>query len=159
MSRTVDGDTGLYDSNYGSLAMDLLKRQNFSSGAPFEDKAGYSRAVRVGNLVFVGGTTTTNAKGEVEGVGDAYLQTKIILQKIEAVLKRAGARISDVVRVRFYVTDITRGQEYIKAYSEWFKEIRPVITMAEVKALARPDHLVEIEADAVVGSYRTSRLT
>jgi len=139
--------------------MDLLKRQNFSSGAPFEEKAGYSRAVRVGNMVFVGGTTTTNAKGEVEGVGDAYLQTKLILQKIEAVLKRAGARISDVVRVRFYVTDITRGQEYIKAYSEWFKEIRPVITMAEVKALARPDHLVEIEADAVVGSYRTSRLT
>ena len=139
--------------------MDLLKRQNFSSGAPFEEKAGYSRAVKVGNMVFVGGTTTTNAKGEVEGVGDAYLQTKIILQKIEAVLKQAGARISDVVRVRFYVTDISRGQEYIKAYSEWFKEIRPVITMAEVKALARPDHLVEIEADAVVGSYRTSRLT
>jgi enamine deaminase RidA (YjgF/YER057c/UK114 family) len=139
--------------------MDLLKRQNFSSGAPFEEKAGYSRAVKVGNMVFVGGTTTTNAKGEVEGVGDAYLQTKIILQKIEAVLKKAGARVSDVVRVRFYVTDISRGQQYIKAYSEWFKEIRPVITMAEVKALARPDHLVEIEADAVVGSYRTSRLT
>jgi len=139
--------------------MELLKRQNFSSGAPFEDKAGYSRAVKVGNMVFVGGTTTTNAKGEVEGVGDAYLQTKIILQKIETVLKQAGARISDVVRVRFYVTDISRGQEYLKAYSEWFKEIRPVITMAEVKALARPDHLVEIEADAVVGSYRTSRLT
>jgi len=139
--------------------MDLLKRQNFSSGAPFEDKAGYSRAVKVGNMVFVGGTTTTNDKGEVEGVGDAYLQTKIILQKIEAVLKRAGARMSDVVRVRFYVTDIGRGQEYLKAYSEWFKEIRPVITMAEVSALARADHLVEIEADAVVGSYRTSRLT
>jgi enamine deaminase RidA (YjgF/YER057c/UK114 family) len=139
--------------------MDLLKRQNFSSGAPFEDKAGYSRAVRVGNMVFIGGTTTTNSKGEVEGVGDAYLQTKIILQKIEAVLKQAGARISDVVRVRFYVTDISRGQEYLRAYSEWFKEIRPVITMAEVKALARPDHLVEIEVDAVVGSYRTSRLT
>jgi enamine deaminase RidA (YjgF/YER057c/UK114 family) len=139
--------------------MDLLKRQNFSSGAPFEDKAGYSRAVRVGNLVFVGGTTTTNAKGEVEGAGDAYLQTKIILQKIAAALKQAGARMSDVVRVRFYVTDISRGQEYLKAYSEWFKEIRPVITMAEVRALARPDHLVEIEADAVVGSYKTSRLT
>jgi enamine deaminase RidA (YjgF/YER057c/UK114 family) len=139
--------------------MDLLKRQNFSSGAPFEEKAGYSRAVKVGNMVFVGGTTTTNSKGEVEGVGDAYLQTKIILQKIEAVLKQAGARISDVVRVRFYVTDIANGQEYIRAYSEWFKEIRPVITMAEVKALARPDHLVEIEADAVVGSYKISRLT
>ena len=137
--------------------MDLLKRQNFSSGAPFEEKAGYSRAVRVGNMVFVGGTTTTNSKGEVEGVGDAYLQTKIILQKIEAVLKRAGARISDVVRVRFYVTDISRGPEYIKAYSEWFKEIRPVITMAEVRALARPDHLVEIEVEAFIGSYLVQR--
>ena len=139
--------------------MDLLRRENFSSGAPFEDKAGYSRAVKVGNMVFVGGTTSTNAKGEVEGPGDAYLQTKIVLQKIEDVLKRAGARMSNVVRVRFYVTDIGRGQEYLKAYSEWFKNIRPVITMAEVKALARPDHLVEIEADAVIGSYLTSRLT
>jgi enamine deaminase RidA (YjgF/YER057c/UK114 family) len=139
--------------------MELLKRENFSSGAPFEDKAGYSRAVKVGNMVFVGGTTTTNSQGEVEGVGDAYLQTKIILQKIEDVLKRAGAKMSNVVRMRFYVTDISRGQEYIKAYSEWFKDIRPVITMAEVRALARPDHLVEIEADAVIGSYLTSRLT
>ena len=139
--------------------MDLLKRENFASGAPFEDKAGYSRAVKVGNMVFVGGTTTTNSKGEVEAAGDAYLQTKIILQKIEDVLKRAGAKMSQVVRVRFYVTDISRGQDYIKAYSEWFKNIRPVITMAEVKALARPDHLVEIEVDAVMGSYLTSRLT
>ena len=139
--------------------MDLLKRENFSSGAPFEEKAGYSRAVKVGNMVFVGGTTTTNSQGEVEGPGDAYLQTKIILQKIEDVLKRAGAKMSNVVRVRFYVTDISRGQDYIKAYSEWFKNIRPVITMAEVKALARPDHLVEIEVDAVIGSYLTTRLT
>ncbi len=137
--------------------MELLKRENFASGAPFEEKAGYSRAVRVGHMVFVGGTTTTNAQGEVEAPGDAYLQTKLILQKIEQVLKRAGASMSQVVRVRFYVTDISRGQEYIKAYSEWFKQIRPVITMAEVKALARPEHLVEIEADAVIGSYLTTR--
>ena len=139
--------------------MELLKRENYASGAPFEEKAGYSRAVKVGNMVFVGGTTTTNSKGDVEGVGDAYLQTKIILRKIEKVLNRAGAKMSNVVRVRFYVTDISRGQEYIRAYSEWFKDIRPVITMAEVKALARPDHLVEIEADAIIGSYLTSRLT
>jgi enamine deaminase RidA (YjgF/YER057c/UK114 family) len=139
--------------------MDLLKRENFSSGAPFEEKAGYSRAVKVGNLIYIGGTTTTNAKGDVEAPGDAYLQTKIILHKIEDALKRAGAAMSQVVRVRFYVTDISRGQEYLKAYSEWFKDIRPVITMAEVKALARPEHLVEIEADAVIGSYLTSRLT
>ena len=90
-------------------------------------------------------------------MGDAYLQTKIIFQKIEAVLKRAGARMSDVVRVRFYVTDIARGQEYLKAYSEWFKEFRPTITMAEVKALARPDHLVEIEVEAFIGSYLVQR--
>lgn len=139
--------------------MELLKRENFASGAPFEEKAGYSRAVRVGHMVFVGGTTTTNSQGEVEAPGDAYLQTKIVLQKIERVLKRAGAKMSQVVRVRLYVTDISRGQEYIKAYSEWFKQIRPVITMAEVKALARPEHLVEIEADAVIGSYSTTRLT
>ena len=133
--------------------MDLLRRQNFSSGAAFEDKAGYSRAVKVGDMVFVGGTTSTNSKGDVDGGGDAYLQTKIILEKIEVALRQAGARISDVVKVRFYVTDIARAQEYLKAYSEWFKKTRPVLTMAEVKALARVDHLVEIEADAIIGSY------
>ena len=139
--------------------MELLRRENFSSGAPFEDKAGYSRAVRVGSMVFIGGTTSTNSKGVVEGTGDAYEQTRITLKKIEDALTRAGARLADVVRVRMYVTDITRGQEYLKAYSEWFKDIRPVITVAEVSALARPDHLIEIEADAVIGSYTISRLT
>lgn len=139
--------------------MDLLRRENFSSGAPFEEKAGYSRAVRVGNMVFVGGTTSTNSEGVVEGAGDAYQQTRITLEKIAEALTRAGARIEDVVRVRMYVTDISRGQEYLKAYSEWFKNVRPVITVAEVSALARPDHLVEIEADAVIGSYSISRLT
>jgi enamine deaminase RidA (YjgF/YER057c/UK114 family) len=139
--------------------MELLRRENFSSGAPFEDKAGYSRAVRVGSMVFIGGTTSTNSEGVVEGTGDAYEQTRITLKKIEDALTRAGARLADVVRVRMYVTDITRGQEYLKAYSEWFKDIRPVITVAEVSALARPDHLIEIEADAVIGSYTISRLT
>lgn len=137
--------------------MELLRRQNFSSGAPFEDKVGYSRAVKAGNLVIVGGTTSTNSQGEVEAPGDAYQQTRIILEKIEEVLNRAGAKVSNVVRVRFYVTDISRGKEYLKAYSEWFKEIKPVITMAEVKALARPEHLVEIEAEAVIGSYLVQR--
>lgn len=137
--------------------MEILKRENFSSGAPFEEKVGYSRAVRVGNMVFVGGTTSTNRQGVVEGAGDAYLQTKIVLRKIEDALTRAGAKISNVVRVRFYVTDISKGQDYLRAYSEWFKNVKPAITMAEVKALARPDHLVEIEADAVIGSYLVSR--
>jgi enamine deaminase RidA (YjgF/YER057c/UK114 family) len=133
--------------------MELLKRRNFSSGAPFEKKVGYSRAVKVGNLVFVGGTTSTSSEGVVEGAGDAYLQTKIILQKIEDALTRAGASISEVIRVRFYVTDISKGQEYLKAYAEWFKNVKPVITMAEITALARPEHLVEIEAEAIIGSY------
>lgn len=133
--------------------MDLLKRDNFASGAPFEEKVGYSRAVKVGNMVFVGGTTSTNPEGVVEGPGDAYLQSKIVFQKIEDALTRAGARISEVVRVRFYVTDISKGQDYLRAYSEWYKEVKPVITMAEVKALARPEHLVEIEVEAVLGSY------
>jgi enamine deaminase RidA (YjgF/YER057c/UK114 family) len=137
--------------------MSLLRRENFSSGAPLEDKVGYSRAVKVGNFVFVGGTTTTTPDGVVEAEGDAYLQTKIILQKIEQALKRTGARLSEVYRVRIYVTDIARAQEYMQAYSEYFKEIKPVVTMAEISALARPAHLVEIEAEAVIGSYLVSK--
>jgi enamine deaminase RidA (YjgF/YER057c/UK114 family) len=137
--------------------MSLLRRENFSSGAPLEDKVGYSRAVKVGNFVFVGGTTTTTPDGVVEAEGDAYLQTKIILQKIEQALTRAGARLSEVYRVRIYVTDIARAQEYMQAYSEYFKEIKPVVTMAEISALARPAHLVEIEAEAVIGSYLVSK--
>jgi len=133
--------------------MELLKRENFSSGAPLEDKIGYSRAVRIGNMVFVGGTTTTTPEGVVEAEGDAYLQTKIILQKIEQALIRAGAKLSQVYRVRIYVTDIARSQEYMQAYAEFFKEIKPVIILAEVSALARPAHLVEIEAEAMIGSY------
>ena len=133
--------------------MELLKRTNFSSGAPLEDKVGYSRAVRIGNMVLVGGTTTTTPEGVVEAEGDAYLQTKIILQKIEQALIRAGAKLSEVYRVRIYVTDITRSQEYMQAYSEFFKQIKPVTILAEISALARPAHLVEIEAEAMIGSY------
>jgi len=133
--------------------MDLLKRENISSGAPLEEKVGYSRAVKVGNFVFVGGTTSTNPEGLVEGEGDAYLQTKIILQKIEQALSRAGAKLSEVYRVRLYVTDIKLAQETMRAYSEFFKEIKPVTILVEISALARPAHLVEIEADAIIGSY------
>lgn len=133
--------------------MDMLRRENIASGAPFEEKIGYSRAVRVGNMVYVGGTTSTNSEGVVEGAGDAYTQTRIVLQKIEEALARAGAERAHVVRVRMYVTDIARGQEFLRAYSEWFKSVKPTLTVAEVKGLARPDHLVEIEAEAVIGSY------
>jgi enamine deaminase RidA (YjgF/YER057c/UK114 family) len=138
--------------------MELLKRQNFSSGAPLEDKIGYSRAVRIGNMVFVGGTTTTTPDGVVEAEGDAYLQTKIILQKIELALIKAGAKMSQVYRVRIYVTDISRSSEYMQAYAEFFKEIKPVTILAEVSALARPTHLVEIEAEAMIGSYLVGKV-
>ena len=137
--------------------MELLKRENFSSGAPLEDKVGYSRAVRIGNMVFVGGTTTTTPDGVVEAEGDAYRQTKIILQKIEQALNKAGAKLSQVYRVRIYVTDISRSKEYMQAYSEFFREIKPVTILAEVSALARPAHLVEIEAEAIIGSYLVSK--
>jgi enamine deaminase RidA (YjgF/YER057c/UK114 family) len=133
--------------------MELLKRENISSGAPLEEKVGYSRAVKVGNFVFVGGTTSTNPDGIVEGEGDAYLQTKIILQKIEQALSKAGAKLSEVYRVRIYVTDIKQAQETMRAYSEFFKEIKPVTILVEISALARPAHLVEIEAEAIIGSY------
>ena len=133
--------------------MELLKRENISSGAPLEEKVGYSRAVKVGNFVFVGGTTSTNPEGIVEGEADAYLQTKIILQKIEQALSKAGAKLSEVYRVRLYVTDIKQAQETMRAYSEFFKEIKPVTILVEISALARPAHLVEIEADAIIGSY------
>ena len=108
-------------------------------------------------MVFVGGTTTTTPEGVVEAEGDAYLQTKIILQKIEQALFKAGAKLSEVYRVRIYVTDITRAQEYMQAYSEFFKEIKPVTILAEISALARPAHLVEIEAGAMIGSYLVKR--
>lgn len=137
--------------------MELLKRDNFSSGAPFEEKVGYSRAVRVGNSVLIGGTTSTNSNGEVEGAGNPYQQTRIVLGKIEESLTRAGAKLSEVVRVRIYLTNIGQGQEILQAYSEWFKKVKPVLTMAEVSALARPEHLVEIEAEAIMGSYTTTR--
>ena len=137
--------------------MDLLRRQNYASGAPLEESVGYSRAVKVGNLVFVGGTTTTTPEGVVEAEGDMYGQTQIVLQKIADALTRAGAKLSEVYRVRIYVTDMSRAQECLQAYSEVFKTIKPVTMLAEVSALARPAHLVEIEAEAAVGSYLVSR--
>ena len=133
--------------------MSVLKRVNYFSGAPLEKTVGYSRAVKVGNTVFVGGTTSTNPEGVVEAEGDAYLQTKIILEKIKLAFSKAGAKLSEVYRVRIYVTDIGKSQDYLKAYSEYFKEIKPVTILAEVSALVRTAHLVEIEAEAIIGSY------
>jgi len=129
-----------------------MKRINYSSGSKWEDIVGYSRAVKVGDLLEVAGTVASGPDGKVVGKGDAYVQTKFIYTKIEEVLKRAGASMKDVVRVRLFVTDISRWQEYGKAHSEFFKDIKPCTTMVEVNALIEPDYLTEIEATAVLNS-------
>jgi enamine deaminase RidA (YjgF/YER057c/UK114 family) len=127
-----------------------MNRQLISSGTPWEAFVAYSRAVRAGNLVFVSGTTSSDEQGQTVSVGDAYGQTQFIFRKIESALKEAGAELSDVVRTRMYVTDIDRWEEIGKAHGEVFSEIRPASTMVEVSRLVNPDHLVEIEVDAVL---------
>lgn len=131
-----------------------MNRQQISTGTPWEKSVGYSRAVRVGNQVFVSGTTASDENGQPRFIGDAYLQTQFILKKIAAALKEVGADVADVTRTRMFVTDISRWEEIGKAHGEVFGEIRPAATMVEARRLVNPDHLVEIEADAVIGSLR-----
>ncbi|MBL8162034.1 MAG: RidA family protein [Anaerolineae bacterium] len=129
-----------------------MARQNISTGTPWEAVVGYSRAVRVGDVVHVSGTTASDETGAVISPGDARAQTIYIIQKIERALKAAGATLADVVRVRIYVTDISRWKEIGEAHGEFFRDIRPTTTMVEVRALVDPQHLVEIEAEAIIGA-------
>jgi enamine deaminase RidA (YjgF/YER057c/UK114 family) len=127
-----------------------MERINFSSGAKWEEMVGYSRAVKIGNTIEVGGTVAVDDNNEVVGKKDAYEQTKFIIQKIEKALMQAGASLRDVTRTRMFVTDISRWEEYGKAHGEFFKSIRPVSSMIEVKGLIDPSYLIEIEVTAII---------
>jgi enamine deaminase RidA (YjgF/YER057c/UK114 family) len=128
-----------------------MTRQNIASGAVWEDVVGYSRAVRIGNVIEVAGTTAVDGE-EIVGVDNAYEQTKFILSKIEKALQEAGASMADVVRTRMFVIDITGWEEIGRAHGEFFKNIKPVTSMVEVKALIQPGLLIEIEATAIVSA-------
>jgi enamine deaminase RidA (YjgF/YER057c/UK114 family) len=127
-----------------------MSRQLVPAAGKWAPLVGYSRAIRVGNQVFVAGTTATDADGQVVGPGDPYAQTVQTLKNIERALAQCGAKLEHVVRTRMFVTDITRWQDYGRGHGEFFADVRPVSTMVEITRLIDPAMMIEIEVDAVV---------
>ena len=128
----------------------MNNRLNILSGAKWEDIVGYSRAVRVGNIIEVAGTTAVDEEGNIIGLNDPYEQTKYIIQKIEKALKSAGASLKDVVRTRMFVTDISKWEEIGRAHGEFFREIKPAASMIEVKGLIGTELLIEMEMTVII---------
>ena len=127
-----------------------MKRQKFSSNSPWEDVVGYSRAVRIGNIIELSGTVAVDDSNKVVGIGNAYEQTKFIISKMISYIEKAGGKKEDIVRTRMFVTDITQWEEIGKAHGEFFKDVKPVTTMVEVKSLISKEYLIEIEATAII---------
>ena len=125
-------------------------RVNISSNAPWEDKASYSRAVKINNHIFISGTTATDDNGDIVGIGDIYTQTCKCFDNIKSALSKAGASINDIVRIRIFVTDISKWELVAEAMNKFLKSVKPSATMVEIQKLISPELLVEIEADAYI---------